>query len=60
MSQSNSPTPGPSSAAVKVELHIAIELAAQAEVLPERPTKYMNELIQKPRVRRVLLMHVKS
>ena len=60
MSQSNSPTPGPSSAAVEVELQIASELAAQAEVLPDKPTKYMTELIQKPRIRGVLLRHGKT
>ena len=60
MSQSNSPTPGPSSAAAEVELQIALELAAQAEVLPEKPTKYMTELIQKQRVRGVLLRHGKT
>ena len=60
MSQSNSPTLGPSSAAVEVELQIASELAAQAEVLPDKPTKYMTELIQKPRIRGVFLRHGKT
>ena len=60
MCQSNSPTLGPSLAAKQVELQIAFELAAQAEVLPDKPTKYMSELIQKPRKRRVLLRHDKT
>ena len=57
---SQSPTPGPSSAAAEVEKQISFELAAQVEVLPDKPTKYMTELIQQPRVRGVLLRHSKT
>lgn len=51
-------TPGPSGAA-EVEIQIANELAAQAEILPDKPTKYMTELIGKPRIRGVFLRHGK-
>ena len=52
------PTPEPSGAA-EVEIQIANELAAQAEILPDKPTKYMTESIAKPRIRGVLLWHGK-
>ena len=35
-------------------------LSGAAEVLPEKPTKYMIELMQKPRIRGVLLRHGKT
>lgn len=41
--------------AAEVEMQTSFELAAQAEVLPDKPTKYMSELINEPRVRGVLL-----
>ena len=56
----NSPTPSPSSTTAKVEMQISFELAAQAEALPDKPTRYMAEFINKPRVRGALLRHGKT
>ena len=47
MPQSNSPILSPSSGAAAVEMQIASKLAAQAVVLPKKPTKYMIELMPK-------------